>query len=148
MPRQKGLIRSITEAVDERERVEEKPAPTVDELVAFPEIDFDDPSELLGVAYGEPMKEGEIVPVESTPIVSIAFIDMSQAWGLVFDKLNDELNIYDCLQTLLSKQEHAKKIAEGGQQYLRKHHTVSRMTNALMQTYRDAQQKHKTPSAT
>lgn len=63
MPRPKSLVRSITEAVDERERVEARPAPTVDELVAFPEIDFDDPSELLGVAYGDPGEEGEITEV-------------------------------------------------------------------------------------
>ena len=67
--------------------------------------------------------------------------------ALFFDS-NDELSIYDCLHTLLSKPEHAIKIAAAGQQYLKKHHTVSRMTTALMQTYRDAQQKHKTPSAT
>lgn len=66
--------------------------------------------------------------------------------ALFFDS-NDELSIYDCLHTLLSKPELAKNIAAAGQQYLKKNHTVSRMTNALMQTYRDAQQKYKTPSA-
>ena len=54
MTMRKGLIRSIMEAVGERERVEDEPAPTVDELVAFPPENVDDPSELLGVSYGDP----------------------------------------------------------------------------------------------
>ena len=61
---------------------------------------------------------------------------------------NDELSIYDCLSVLLSKQAFAIKIATNGQDYLRKNHTVSRMTNALIQTYLSAQEKYKTDSAT
>lgn len=67
--------------------------------------------------------------------------------ALFFDS-KDELNIYDCLRTLLTKKALAKQIAAGGQEYLRKNHTVSRMTNALMQTYRDAQEKYKAALAT
>lgn len=68
MPRPKGFIRRIVEAVDELERLEDDPAPTVDELVAFPEIDFDDPSELLGVAYGEPEPEDDFVEEDITEV--------------------------------------------------------------------------------
>lgn len=65
MPRQKSLVRRIAEAL---EPAAEEQAPTVDELVAFPEADFDDPSELLGVAYDAPDEEdetgeGEIIEV-------------------------------------------------------------------------------------
>jgi glycosyltransferase involved in cell wall biosynthesis len=61
----------------------------------------------------------------------------------VFFDSTDELSIYDCLRALLTKRSFAKKIAAGGQEYLRRHHTVSRMTTALIQTYQSAQQKYK-----
>jgi len=61
----------------------------------------------------------------------------------VFFDGRDELSIYDCLGMLLADRRLAKQIAAGGQKYLQRHHTVSRMTNALIQTYLSAQKKYK-----
>ncbi len=61
----------------------------------------------------------------------------------VFFDSRDELSIYDCLGMLLADRRLAKQIAAGGQKYLQRHHTVSRMTNALIQTYLSAQKKYK-----
>jgi len=58
--------------------------------------------------------------------------------AVVFDP-NDELSIYGCLQQLLHRQEFARKIARGAQDYLRENHTVSKMISATLQTYREAQ---------
>lgn len=59
MARDKGLIRRITEAVADREDLEAEPVPTVDELVAFPSSDVDDPSDVLGTSYDPPGEEPE-----------------------------------------------------------------------------------------
>ncbi len=61
----------------------------------------------------------------------------------VFFDSRDELSIYDCLGMLLADRRLAQQIAAGGQKYLQRHHTVSRMTNALIQTYLSAQKKYK-----
>ncbi|RKY04756.1 MAG: hypothetical protein DRP66_11320 [Planctomycetota bacterium] len=61
----------------------------------------------------------------------------------VFFGSRDELSIYDCLGMLLADRRLAKQIAAGGRKYLQRHHTVSRMTSALIQTYLSAQKKYK-----
>ncbi len=50
----KDISRRIIEAVDERDELEGGPTPTVDDLVGLPDIDMDDPSEMLGAAYDSP----------------------------------------------------------------------------------------------
>ncbi len=67
--------------------------------------------------------------------------------ALVFDQL-DEISVYSSLQKLLDKREFAKKIAIGAQTYLRKYHSVSRMTSALVDAYDSAQQTHKESNTT
>jgi glycosyltransferase involved in cell wall biosynthesis len=59
--------------------------------------------------------------------------------AVVFDP-SDENNIMRSLQRLLDRRELARRIAEGAQQYLREHHTVSNMISSIMQTYRQAEQ--------
>lgn len=59
--------------------------------------------------------------------------------AVVFDP-SDENNIMCCLQRLLDRRELARQIAEGAQQYLREHHTVSNMISSVLQTYRQAEQ--------
>jgi len=61
----------------------------------------------------------------------------------VFFDSSDELNIFEVLGSLLTDREMACSMAKAGQEYLRRHHTVSRMTSALIQTYQAAQQKHR-----
>ena len=51
----------------------------------------------------------------------------------------DELSIYSSLQGLLDKRENARRIAMGGQSYLRKHHSVTNMVSSLLETYRKAE---------
>jgi glycosyltransferase involved in cell wall biosynthesis len=59
--------------------------------------------------------------------------------ALVFDP-DDELSIVNTLQRLLNKRDFARKIAKTAQQYLKDHHTVSRMISATFRTYERAQQ--------
>ena len=59
--------------------------------------------------------------------------------AVVFDP-DDELSILGSLKQLFDKQEFARQIAKGAQDYLRKNHTVSKMISATLKTYRDAQQ--------
>ncbi|MBE0537646.1 MAG: glycosyltransferase family 4 protein [Phycisphaerae bacterium] len=61
----------------------------------------------------------------------------------VFFDSSDELSVYECLGALLADREKTRNIAKAGQEYLRKHHTVSRMTSALIQTYLMAQRKYR-----
>ncbi len=61
----------------------------------------------------------------------------------VFFETDDELSIYSCLQKLMDKREVARQIAMGAQSCLRKHHSVSKMVLALLETYRSAEQRHK-----
>ncbi len=61
----------------------------------------------------------------------------------VFFDSRDELSVYECLGGLLADPQKARSIARAGQEYLRRHHTVSRMTSALIQTYQAAQKKYR-----
>jgi glycosyltransferase involved in cell wall biosynthesis len=61
----------------------------------------------------------------------------------VFFEPNDELSIYSCLQGLLDRREFARKIALAAQTYLKKHHSVAKMTSSLAKTYRSAQKWYK-----
>jgi len=61
----------------------------------------------------------------------------------VFFDGRDELSIYDCLAMLLADRDLARQIAAGALKYLQRHHTVTRMTSALVHTYLSAQQKYK-----
>lgn len=62
----------------------------------------------------------------------------------VFFDPDDELRIYSALQKLLDKRDFARQLALTGQIHLKKHHSVSKMVDALVQTYRNAQQWYKT----
>lgn len=62
----------------------------------------------------------------------------------VFFDPDDELRIYSALQKLFDKHDYARGLAQAGQEHLKKHHSVSRMVDALVQTYRNAQQWYKT----
>jgi glycosyltransferase involved in cell wall biosynthesis len=62
--------------------------------------------------------------------------------AIFFDR-QDELSIYNALKKLLGTREFAKQIALAGQTHLRKHHSVSRMTQALIQTYKKSQNWYK-----
>ncbi len=57
----------------------------------------------------------------------------------VFFDPNDDLSIYSSLQKLLDQHEFSRRIAMAGQDYMRKHHSVSRMTEQLIWTYQAAQ---------
>jgi glycosyltransferase involved in cell wall biosynthesis len=59
----------------------------------------------------------------------------------------DELSIFACLQRLLEKHEFARQLASEAQSHLRKKYTVSGMVSSILQTYRGAQQWHKTKAA-
>jgi glycosyltransferase involved in cell wall biosynthesis len=61
----------------------------------------------------------------------------------VFFDGRDELSVHECLGALLADRQKTQGIAMAGQEYLRKHHTVSRMTSALIQTYQAAQKKYR-----
>ncbi len=61
----------------------------------------------------------------------------------VFFDPDDELRIYSALQKLFDQHDFARGLALAGQIHLRKHHSVSRMVDALVQTYRNAQQWYK-----
>jgi glycosyltransferase involved in cell wall biosynthesis len=65
----------------------------------------------------------------------------------VFFDPDDELRIYSALQKLLDKHDFARELALAGQIHLKKHHSVSRMVDALVQTYRNAQQWYKSQSS-
>ena len=62
--------------------------------------------------------------------------------AIFFDR-QDELSIYNALKKLLGTREFAKRIALGAQTHLRKHHSVSKMTQALINTYLKTQQWYK-----
>ena len=61
----------------------------------------------------------------------------------VFFDRQDELSIYNALKKLLGTREFAKRIALNAQTHLRKHHSVSKMTQALINTYIKTQQWYK-----
>ncbi|MHC4076404.1 MAG: glycosyltransferase family 4 protein [Planctomycetota bacterium] len=54
--------------------------------------------------------------------------------AIVFDP-KDELSIYAVLQQLLDRQEVARKLACGGQQHIKDHHTVSKMIETIQRIY-------------
>ena len=58
--------------------------------------------------------------------------------AVVFDP-NDELSIYGSLQRLFDRQEWARQLAKGAQEYLRENHSVSRMISSVLQVYREVQ---------
>jgi glycosyltransferase involved in cell wall biosynthesis len=58
--------------------------------------------------------------------------------AVVFDPA-DELSIRTTLQRLFDRREWAQGIAAGGQEYLRKNHTVSGMISSMLRIYREAQ---------
>jgi glycosyltransferase involved in cell wall biosynthesis len=57
----------------------------------------------------------------------------------VFFQPNDELSIYTALRKLLVDRAFARRLAEAGQQYIRSHHSVSRMVEELIEIYQMAQ---------
>lgn len=61
----------------------------------------------------------------------------------VFFDRQDELSIYNALKKLLGTREFAKRIALNAQTHLRKYHSVSKMTQALINTYLKAQKWYK-----
>ncbi|MCI0499906.1 MAG: glycosyltransferase family 4 protein [Planctomycetales bacterium] len=70
--------------------------------------------------------------------------------GLLFDGQtacfwdpHDELSIYACLKNALSQRERMRHLAQNAQSHLRRHNSVSRMVDRLMETYVQAQQWHK-----
>jgi glycosyltransferase involved in cell wall biosynthesis len=65
---------------------------------------------------------------------------MADQTAVFFDG-RDELSVYDCLGALLADRPRTRSMAKAGQEYLRRHHTVSRMTGALIQTYQTARKK-------
>jgi len=58
--------------------------------------------------------------------------------AVLFDP-NDELSIISTLQRLLGRRELARKIAVTAQEYLRENHSVSKMIDATLQTYQNAE---------
>jgi len=68
---------------------------------------------------------------------------LTEGQTAVFFDGNDELSVYSSLQRLLSRRKFARQLALNGQAYLKEHHSVSKMTSALIQTYRKAQQWYK-----
>jgi hypothetical protein len=52
----------------------------------------------------------------------------------------DEYSIYACLQKLLTQKDYAQSLARGAQEYMRQHHSVSRMTEEMIGIYQHAQQ--------
>ena len=65
--------------------------------------------------------------------------------ALLFDQ-HDEINVYSTLQKLLDQRQFAKQIAIGAQTYLRRNHSVSKMTSALVEAYDIAQEGYKKSS--
>ncbi len=61
--------------------------------------------------------------------------------AVVFDP-DDEISIKNTLQALFDRREFARKIARGGQNYLRENYTASKMISATLQTYDDAGKWH------
>ena len=51
----------------------------------------------------------------------------------------DEYSIYACLQKLLTQKDFAQSLARGAQEYMRQHHSVSRMTEEMIRIYQHAQ---------
>lgn len=51
----------------------------------------------------------------------------------------DEYSIYACLQKLLTQKDYAQSLARGAQEYMRHHHSVSRMTEEMIRIYQHAQ---------
>lgn len=62
--------------------------------------------------------------------------------AVLFDP-DDELRIYAAIQKLLDQKEFARRLALSAQIHLRKNHSVSRMVDTLLQTYRNAQDWYK-----
>ncbi|HIJ72357.1 MAG TPA: glycosyltransferase family 4 protein [Planctomycetes bacterium] len=62
--------------------------------------------------------------------------------AVLFDP-EDELGIYSSLQKLLDKREFARRIANAAQSHIREHHSVSKMIELLIKTYRTAQAWYK-----
>lgn len=58
---------------------------------------------------------------------------------------DDELSIYSCLQKLLGRRELAQQLAINAQTHIKKHYSVSKMTNALLETYADVQKRFTQP---
>ena len=54
----------------------------------------------------------------------------------------DEYSIYSCLQKLLTQKDYAQSLARGAQDYMRRHHSVSRMTEEMIRIYLHAQTWH------
>ncbi|HPD46748.1 MAG TPA: glycosyltransferase family 4 protein [Anaerohalosphaeraceae bacterium] len=61
----------------------------------------------------------------------------------VFFDSRDELSVYECLGAILADRQKTRVLAQAGQEYLRRHYTVSRMTSALIQTYQTVQKKYR-----
>lgn len=51
----------------------------------------------------------------------------------------DEYSIYSCLQKLLTEKDYARSLAQGAQDYMRRNHSVSRMTEEMIRIYQHAQ---------
>lgn len=64
----------------------------------------------------------------------------------MFFDMHDELSIYSALRKLLGKRDFARQIAKAGQEHLRKHYTVSKMVDSLLEIYLLVQQEHKEKS--
>jgi glycosyltransferase involved in cell wall biosynthesis len=62
----------------------------------------------------------------------------------VFFDPHDELSVYASLKKLLSRHEFARELAAGAQQQVLIHHSVSVMTNSLIDIYQNAQKRVKT----
>jgi glycosyltransferase involved in cell wall biosynthesis len=62
--------------------------------------------------------------------------------SVVFEP-DDALRIYTTLQQLFNRQELARQLARGAQEYLRENHSVSEMISSIIQTYRNAEQWYK-----
>ena len=63
--------------------------------------------------------------------------------AVLFDP-HDELSVYTTLKRLLNAREFARKIAANGQEHIRSNHSVSTMTDKIIEAYRDAQKRYKT----
>ena len=61
----------------------------------------------------------------------------------VFFDSHDELSVYASLKKLLSRHEFARELAAGAQQQVLIHHSVSVMTNSLIDIYQNAQKRVK-----
>ena len=55
----------------------------------------------------------------------------------------DELNIYGCLKNVLGQREKSRQLAQNAQSHLRRHNSVSRMVDKLMNTYIQTQKCYK-----